>query len=254
MKVLTTFAGQNWLITPAALAVGQPPPASIQDQLWLLILSGVVVADFQGNSGTQWRPDTVSFSPDLAGPDNQGPSGPLPWAINHWGIPQPAPPADSYSIGFSVVEWAPFASLSSLFDQDQAVNAGFAVDGWRPTPFLSGTDIVSQQPVANLFSGINVDVAVRDSDAWIFRIGYHISLLGKIVFPVKPGPQTTVVPPVVGKGLEAAVIAVANAGLVARTNPQLPPPNWVVAQVTPEEGTEVPLGSGVLLRMIAHLP
>ena len=26
MKSLDRYAGQNWLITPAALAVGQPPP------------------------------------------------------------------------------------------------------------------------------------------------------------------------------------------------------------------------------------
>ena len=30
LKYLTEFAGQNWLITPAALAVGESPPASIQ--------------------------------------------------------------------------------------------------------------------------------------------------------------------------------------------------------------------------------
>ena len=33
-----------------------------------------------------------------------------------------------------------------------------------------------------LFNGIAVDVAVRDNDAWLFRVSYHITLLGKIVF------------------------------------------------------------------------
>ena len=45
MKILTDFAGQNWLITPAALAVGENPPASIHDQKFLLVLSGVVIAN-----------------------------------------------------------------------------------------------------------------------------------------------------------------------------------------------------------------
>jgi hypothetical protein len=40
--------------------------------------------------------------------------------------------------------------------------------------------------VANLFNGIEVDCAVRDTDAHIFRLGYQISLLGKIV--VAPPP------------------------------------------------------------------
>jgi hypothetical protein len=31
-----------------------------------------------------------------------------------------------------------------------------------------------------------VDVAVRDTDAWIFRIGYNVTLLGKIVFLTTP--------------------------------------------------------------------
>jgi hypothetical protein len=27
-----------------------------------------------------------------------------------------------------------------------------------------------------------VDVAVRDTDAWLYRLSYHITLIGKIVF------------------------------------------------------------------------
>jgi hypothetical protein len=50
MKVLTNFAGLNWLITPAALAVGEQPPTNIHDQKFLLTLTGVVIADLKGNS------------------------------------------------------------------------------------------------------------------------------------------------------------------------------------------------------------
>ena len=117
MKVLTDFAGQNWLITPAALAVGENPPASIHEQRFLLVLSGVVIANLEGNSGSQWLHETLSFLPDMAGP--QG-SGPLNWAISRYGIPKPA--GQNFTIGFSLEEWAPFASLSSIFDQDQSIN------------------------------------------------------------------------------------------------------------------------------------
>jgi hypothetical protein len=57
-----------------------------------------------------------------------------------------------------------------------------AVDVWRPTPFATVGDLVAGQVVGNIFAGIDVDVAVRDSDAWLYRLGYNITLLGKIVF------------------------------------------------------------------------
>lgn len=181
MKVLTDFAGQNWLITPAALAVGEHPPASIHDQKFLLVLSGVVIANLEGNSGSQWLQETLSFLPDMAGPQN---SGPLNWAINRFAIPKP--PGQNFSIGFSLEEWAPFASLSSIFNQNQSINSGFAVDVWRPNHFATGTEAFTHSAVGNLFTGVNVDVAVRDTDAWIYRIGYNVTLLGKIVFLTTP--------------------------------------------------------------------
>jgi hypothetical protein len=184
MKYLTNFAGQNWLITPAALAVGEHPPASIHDQKWLLVLSGVVIADLKGDSSSQWEHQTVSFTPDMAGPDDpSSTSGPLHWAISHFSIPKPpGSPGVEYLIRFSLEEWAPFVSLSAIFNQGQSINSGFAVDAWRPTHFGSGTDVLSNQPVNNLFAGVNVDLAVQDTDAWIYRISYNIKLLGKIVF------------------------------------------------------------------------
>jgi hypothetical protein len=181
MKVLTDFAGQNWLITPAALAVGEHPPASIHDQKFLLVLSGVVIANLEGNSGSQWLQETLSFLPDMAGPQN---SGPLNWAIGRFSIPKP--PGQNFSIGFSLEEWAPFASLSSIFNQDQSINSGFSVNVWRPNHFATGTDAFTHSAVGNIFTGVNVDVAVRDTDAWIYRIGYNVTLLGKIVFLTTP--------------------------------------------------------------------
>ena len=85
MKVLTDFAGQNWLITPAALAVGENPPLNIHEQKFLLVLSGVVIANLEGNSA-QWLYETLSFLPDMGGPQN---SGPLNWPIRHPEAAQP---------------------------------------------------------------------------------------------------------------------------------------------------------------------
>jgi len=198
---LTNFAGQNWLITPAALALGESPPKSIRDQKWLLVLSGVVVANLQGDDSGTWRHQTVSFAPDLAGADDPtSTAGPLNWAISRYSIPKPAGSVGTqYLIRFSLDEWSPFVSLGSVFDQAQSINAGFAVDVWRPHHFGSGTNVVTGQPVNNLFTGINADLAVSDSDAWLYRLSYNITLLGKIVFVAVPQvPPVPRVPNVVG--------------------------------------------------------
>jgi hypothetical protein len=73
----------------------------------------------------------------------------------------------------------------SVYNQGQSINSGFAVDVWRPNPFGTGTDAFTNATLNNLFSGIQVDVAVRDTDAWLYRVSwvsYNITLLGKIVF------------------------------------------------------------------------
>src|SRR5258708_23120734 len=127
MKVLTDFAGQNWLITPAALAVGENPPASIHDQKFLLVLSGVVIANLEGNSTSQWLQETLSFLPDMAGLQN---SGPLNFSINRFFLPTPSGP--NFSIHFSLEERAPFVSLSPIFYDPQSSDDGFAVAVLRP--------------------------------------------------------------------------------------------------------------------------
>ena len=88
----------------------------------------------------------------------------------------------TYWVGFQVEQWAPFAALSSVFNQGASVNSGFAVDVWRPNPFASGINAHTNAPLTKLFSGIQVDVAVRDSDAIIHRLSYNITLVGKVVF------------------------------------------------------------------------
>ena len=45
---------------------------------------------------------------------------------------------------------------------------------------------MTKEPVGNLFSGVNADLAVSNSDAWIYRLGYNITLLGRIVFIAPP--------------------------------------------------------------------
>jgi murein DD-endopeptidase MepM/ murein hydrolase activator NlpD len=173
MITVTEFAGQNWLIMPAALAVGEAEPANVADQAFLLVLSGVAMLELQGNSTSNWRRDTLLIMPDV--------NGPLTYAIDKYGIPAPSGSAGSaYWAGFEVEQWAPFAALSSMYNQDQSDNSGFAVDLWRPNPFGDATDFADVVH-HNIFSGIQVDAAVRDTDAYIYRVSYNFALLGRIV-------------------------------------------------------------------------
>jgi hypothetical protein len=201
---------QNWLITPAALAFKQQPPANIHEQIWLLVLTGVVKTDLKGKN-QDWFNEAVSFMPDMSGPNDDGTSGPLVWAINQYGIHKPPAAAGKYRIKFSLEHtpgpghptppqpgtrsptgptgWAPFMSLSEIFDEHESINAGFAVKTWHLLPFLKtnppaiGNDLLTHQPVGNIFNGVTADVGARDSDAHVQRLGYHITLLGRIVFP-----------------------------------------------------------------------
>ena len=110
-------------------------------------------------------------------------SGPLNWAINRYSIPRPSGEAgQQYLVRFSVDEWAPFVSLGSVFDHAPSINSGFAVDDWRPYYFDSGIDVMTRRPGNNIFTGVNADWSVSDSDAWIYRLGYNITLLDSIVF------------------------------------------------------------------------
>jgi hypothetical protein len=81
-----------------------------------------------------------------------------------------------------VEEWSPFVTLNAIFNNGESIDSGFAVDTWRPNSFGTGTNVLTNRPVGNLFSGVNADLAVRDADAWLFRLGYNITLIGKIVF------------------------------------------------------------------------
>jgi hypothetical protein len=169
------FAGQNWLIIPAPLAVNESPPRSISDQKWLLVLSGVCIPNLEGTLLNDWRRETLTIVPDI--------DSPLEFAITRYSIPKPQnpnnPPVPKFNL--EPVGWVPFAAVSSTFDNN-TTDAGFAVDVWRPTPFVHTTDVVSGQPVTNVFAGIDVDVAVRNSKAFLYRVSYYVTLVGKIVF------------------------------------------------------------------------
>jgi hypothetical protein len=77
------------------------PPKTILDQKWLLVLSGVVVTNLQGNSNAAWLKETVTFLPGNSLSLGLGPSeGPLKYAISHYSIPTPSQDPKDYGLVF----------------------------------------------------------------------------------------------------------------------------------------------------------
>jgi hypothetical protein len=153
----------NSLITPVPAPTPNHFPVfpghkpSTQADRWLLVLSGVCRLDLQGNNPDDWRRETVHIDIDLS-PLLKSTIESLGGIIEL---------ASSYS--FQVAQEASFAAISSVFDkQAGAVDAGFAVDAWR----LVLTN--------DLFNGFDVDVAVRNNNATLHRISFHLTLLGTI--------------------------------------------------------------------------
>jgi hypothetical protein len=169
------FAGQNWTVVPMATAAGRAPPTSIEQQFFQLTLTGVVTLDFKGAENGQWRRDIIHIGPDL--------SGPAKTASSRFGVRLPPGQSGSdYLTHFQADQWAPHIGLSAMFNKDHSVNSGFEVAVWRPNPFFKDKDIFTGVEVSNLWSGAQADIAVRDRDAELLRLSYHMTVIGKFVF------------------------------------------------------------------------
>jgi hypothetical protein len=177
MPITTQSAGENWLITPAPASPFGAPPASIQQQQWMLVLTGVAVLYNNGTQGAQgtlpddWTRETVTIYQDL--------QAPLKFVVQEFSVPPPAAGFSSYAL--SVSQWAPHAAISSAFQQSTG-DAGFAVDTWRPHPFGRGAFGGAGEVLNNIYTGIDVDIAVRNNRARIYRISYHVTLIGLLAY------------------------------------------------------------------------
>ena len=161
---------------PAAVAVNESPPRSISDQKWILVLSGVCILNLQGTNANDWTRETRTILPDY--------NYPLQFAINQYSIPVPTATGHVLpAFNLDANGWVPFAAVSSTFDNG-STDVGFAVDVWRPTPFLHTQNWATGEPVnvGNVFAGIDVDVAVRNNKATLYRVSYNFTLVGQIIF------------------------------------------------------------------------
>jgi hypothetical protein len=124
----------------------------------LIILSGVAIIDFGGIGSGDWRRDQVILDLNVD----------LGQAIHL--APYTPPPLRQF-VGFSIAQSVPFATVNARLARllpQHAVhpNDGTAVDAFFSSP--GGAMIL-------------IDVAVRNVDSVIHRLGYHLSLYGTLV-------------------------------------------------------------------------
>lgn len=127
---------------------------NVQNNKVCYVLTGIFIVDFKGNS-SNWLRQRITF-----------------------GVPIPDLPRD---MGLHIELWAPLFTLSSVFNAQTAVNSGHAIENF---------DLIPQVADANhgtLFAFFYADVAAREIDAYIHRIGYNITLTGTIK-PLQPLP------------------------------------------------------------------
>jgi hypothetical protein len=74
--------------------------------------------------------------------------------------------------------WVVDVQLASLFNRNQALNTGWAVNEFRLVTSDSHDRLVA---AVNGKLKILAEVAVRDSDAFIHKLSYHVTIVGRLV-------------------------------------------------------------------------
>ena len=65
MLFVESYESQSFFITPAALAVTEPRPATIADQRWIFQMNGVALITVHGQANGDWFRDRLLISPNL---------------------------------------------------------------------------------------------------------------------------------------------------------------------------------------------
>ena len=153
------FTGRNFMFVPIETP-SVPPPKHGGAFRGLIILSGVAIIDFAGNSFGDWRRDRVILDLDVD----------FGQAIH---LAPYTPPPGLQFVGFSIAQFVPFATVNARLarllpktGRHPPPNDGTAVDAFWSSP---GGAV------------IQIDVAVRNIDSVIHRLGYHLSLYGTLV-------------------------------------------------------------------------
>jgi hypothetical protein len=121
----------------------------------LVTLTGNAIIDFKG-TGRNWLRDRLYLT---------------------LGFPHAIIPSDKW---FQIEHWAPFITLNAIANNGTAEYAGWAIDEF------GGPGPESKNKIIRTFVQIWADVAVRDVDGYLFRVGYSLTVSGKFTDPPSP--------------------------------------------------------------------
>ena len=114
-----------------------------------IVLTGVAIIHLQGESQDSWRREQIELGIRFNGIVPRGKV-------------------------LALKNWAPFVTLNAVYNANVSHNSGHAVDTFgvlNPSWPLDG----------KVF--IKADIAIRDSDAHLYRLGYQVNLVGKFEDP-----------------------------------------------------------------------
>ncbi len=123
----------SWVIVPAPWRVNAPPRAD--EQKWLMTLTGIADINFRGNSTNAWLHETFNLYLDWPSPVSSA-----------YGKKPPS----GYNLVFQAEQWAPFATINSIYDVAQSIDAGYAVDSCKPILTLE-RNLSESQIIKNCF-------------------------------------------------------------------------------------------------------
>lgn len=113
------------------------------DQKDIIVLSGIVNLNLQGNSAEKWLRGGFGLVIDIRSM-----------------LPE--------KIGFKIEQQTSLVTVNSIFNAGHSVNAGYAVDSCG----------VKRTGRFDLYVIIEGTDAIRDVDAFLYRIGYYSTVLG----------------------------------------------------------------------------
>lgn len=144
------FIANHWLHTECS------------NGLQLVTKTGILILNNFKGTGGDWLRERIIFYPNfphvilpMKEPDN--------------------PNEEPEKMWFKIRQWDPFVTLNAISNDGDAKNAGWAVDD-----FGINRDVTYDMRIRHWIP-MWADIAVRDTDGYIYRIGYRITLTGTFV-------------------------------------------------------------------------
>lgn len=142
----------HYMVLPAPQFWNSPKQLNFQ----INFTGEAILNNHLGNADGSWRNNRLEINKQLMRMDKI-----MERVIS---LLPPLEPNENYE--FIPLQWTAYGSVNSQFDLEQSINAGYGAYNFGILRNL------------NMFTGMFVDIQLRDKDAQIFRIGYALNVYG----------------------------------------------------------------------------